>query len=408
MSRLAYHSPMARLLARLALPFLVAVALAGAGCGPKSKDCTGVLCGGACVDPASFQTDPNNCGFCGIRCGAGATCSGGACQCALGTDLCPLLVPRCRNLQTDQGACGSCTTDCTTTKPGSTCQTAACACGGTNPDDCTTFCTNLATDPKNCGTCGNACPLTNEACSGGACACPSTFPTQCPTASPTACVNTTNDPSNCGTCGNVCSLTNEICASSACTCPTAFPTACPTACVNTTNDPSNCGGCGQACPTNATCSGGTCQCHAGQILCANACIACAGGVCSGGSCLCPAGPASGCSGQCCSGGTQCCTSGACPTQHSNGLGGSYYDCNPLYSPAQTTHAAALAAADSWNTGIMTWDGNTVCGSYCVGRQTATQCAVWCYGISPLAGHVGLNNLSNACTVCPTPGSPTWN
>jgi hypothetical protein len=415
----------ARLTARLALVALVAAA---AGCGSKKADCTGVLCGGACLDPASYQSDASNCGGCGIRCGAGASCSAGLCLCPQGTDRCDLLVPRCRDLQTDSGACGTCTTSCTTAKPGSTCQAATCQCGGAAPDDCGTFCTNTQTDPANCGTgtagCGQVCPLTNEICSSGACLCPASLPDQCPDATPTACVNRSNDPANCNTCGNVCPLTNDVCIARACTCPTDLPDTCGDTCVNLGNDERNCGACGTICPSGATCTGAPAQCHCPRgapDVCSATCVnnqtdegncgscgnACAtGATCSAGACQCPQGPTLGCGGTCCAGGTQCCGGNACETPHSNGLGGSYFDCNALYAPAQTTHAAALGAADSWNAGT-TYDGTTSCGTYCIGRQTATQCAVWCYGLSPVAGRVALDGLDPTC-LCPTLASPTWN
>jgi hypothetical protein len=125
--------------------------------------------------------------------------------------------------------------------------------------------------------------------------------------------------------------------------------------------------------------------------------------CVSGNCRCPKGPVAGCTGTCCAGGTQCCGNGACQTQHSNGLGQSYYDCNPLYSPGQTTLAAATAAADAWNAGTSFAN----CDAYCLARQTNTQCAVWCYGISSFAGRVALNTTNNVC-LCPSATSPTWN
>jgi hypothetical protein len=48
-----------------------------------------------------------------------------------------------------------------------------------------------------------------------------------------------------------------------------------------------------------------------------------------------------------------------------------------------------------------------CDPYCIGRQTGSQCAVWCFGISPFAGRVGLDASSTVC-LCPTLASPTWN
>ncbi|MFL5439322.1 MAG: hypothetical protein ACJ79W_09195, partial [Myxococcales bacterium] len=93
------------------------------------------------------------------------------------------------------------------------------------------------------------------------------------------------------------------------------------------------------------------------------------------------------------------------TQHNNGLGQLYFDCNFLYSPQNpTTEQAATAAANAWSA-IGTNRG--ICDPFCIGRQTGSQCAVWCYGGSNVAGRVSLNTLSNVC-VCPNPGSPTWN
>jgi hypothetical protein len=114
-----------------------------------------------------------------------------------------------------------------------------------------------------------------------------------------------------------------------------------------------------------------------------------------------------CGGTCCAGGDACC-SGACPPAHSNGLGQSYFaGCDAPYAPSQTTEAAARLAADAWASGA-TFPGTTICGPYCVARQTASECAIWCYGISPVAGRVLRNTIDNACAICPTSGSPEWN
>ena len=65
-------------------------------------------CGGSCVDT---QTDPLNCGGCGIACDGGKFCNTGACS----------------------ATCGALTT-------------------------CGASCVDTQTDPGNCGGCGNACP----------------------------------------------------------------------------------------------------------------------------------------------------------------------------------------------------------------------------------------------------------
>lgn len=354
---------------------LAGLALSLAGCLPGCtipEECASgqVRCGGICVDPASFQTDAGNCGSCDVACGDG-TCAGGVCQCTGGTTLCDALNPRCRDLQTDAGACGACTTNCGAVLPGSVCQAGSCACGGANPDHCGTFCTDTLTDPQNCGAdaaagCGHAC-LTGGICNGGACACPASLPDPCPAGTPTACVDLQTDASNCGTCGQVCPLTNDVCQGGSCVCPAGAPTACGTACVT--------------CPTGASCSGNACPC--------------------------PSGPVAGCGGACCDGGASCCTGGACQTEHANGLGQFWFDCNPLYAPGQTTEAAARAAADAWSAG--TTHVGVFCDPYCVARQTGSRCAVWCFGISNVAGRVGLNGSSNVCSAaCPGLSSPTWN
>src|SRR5579883_430092 len=49
-------------------------------CGPNDN----AICNGACVD---LESDPNNCGHCGLVCRQGS-CFGGQCQCAPGQLLC--------------------------------------------------------------------------------------------------------------------------------------------------------------------------------------------------------------------------------------------------------------------------------------------------------------------------------
>jgi hypothetical protein len=71
------------------------------------------LCGGACI-PTSV--DPNNCGGCGVTCGAAEVCSSGACiaasgGCPPGTTPCGRT---CVDLQTDDNHCGSCPKVCDT------------------------------------------------------------------------------------------------------------------------------------------------------------------------------------------------------------------------------------------------------------------------------------------------------
>jgi len=385
------------------------------------------ICGGGCVDPASFQTDAQNCGGCGIECGTG-TCVGGVCQCE-GVTRCDARLPRCHDLQTDPNACGTC--DRTCTRPNEGCAGGACACVPPVDDDCGAFCTDTLTDEQNCGLdaasgCGHACTLLNEVCEAGACGCPASFPTPCPAGSPTACVNTQTDANNCGTCANVCPLTNDVCAAGACACPAALPDRCPTvaptACVNKLTDEQNCGACGTACLPRQTCASGACQCPAGETPCGDACVdletdevhcgscvtACAtGATCTSGTCRCPAGPTPGCNGACCAGGTSCCGDASCPLAHSNGVGQTFFDCNPL-----GTHdlAQATKAAQAWRPAPLNQFSGFQVGcptNDCLGWQTGSACGVWCYGADILGGRVNVNTISIQC-VCPTTASPTWN
>ena len=369
--------PMTRFLTAALLAALVA---GTAGCpAEKHEDpCPSgqTFCAG-CRDPASFQTDPNNCGSCGLRCGTG-TCVGGVCQCE-GWTSCPGQNPRCRDTQNDPAHCGTCGLACGHgTCAGGICQCEGwVSCPGANPR-----CKDVQNDPVNCGSdataCGNVCPLTNDVCVGGTCQCPTSLPDTCPAGTPTKCVNLANDPQDCGTCGNTCTKTNEVCTSGSCACPDALPDTCGTACVNRATDEQNCGTCGTVCPASATCTTGTCEC--------------------------PAGPQSGCDGACCAGGPACCVS-SCQTQHTNGLGQSFFDCGSL--DEHTLEQARLAAI-AWSGTGSTWEAGLSC-SFCLCRQTATQAAVWCFaGSGTLKGLVQLTQSPNClAAACPFGAAQQW-
>jgi hypothetical protein len=354
---------------RLLLGLVIVATIAG--CPPSEEEiCPSgqVLCGG-CYDPAGFQADRNNCGMCGVRCPATATCSAGQCVCPTGQADCG---GSCVDILGDAARCGSCDTPCNL----GTCSAGTCVCDA-GTASCTgpgSQCVDPTSDADNCGSCRAACPAL-ESCEGSTCTCPAPYEI-----CSGVCSDTAADPANCGTCGVVCPLANAVCTGGECACPASAPTRCPavtpTACVDLQTDRRNCGICSRICPTTASCTGGTCRC--------------------------PAGPFAGCNGSCCAGGATCCaSSGNCQTEHLNGVGGHFYDCSPLYTPEQTTLAAALTAADSWAAG--TTDHN-VCNS-CVARRTGSRCAVWCYGTSSAAGHVRQTN-STACA-CPTPSSSSW-
>lgn len=397
-----------------ATALLAALALAGCPSEEKGGCPSGLVpCGLLCLDPASFQTDADNCGACGIACGIG-TCAGGVCQCE-GVTSCPAQNPRCADTQNDPQNCGACGDACT--RPGEGCQLGVCGCYPPDDDDCGTFCTDTLDDPANCGpdasACGNDCPLLNDVCVGGACACPASLPDACPT----RCVDTDTDAANCGTCGNACPLTNDVCIGGVCACPGSLPDVCGTTCVNLDTDERHCGACGTTCPTGATCTAGGCGCPAGQSVCGTACVdlqtderhcgACATAcpataTCTSGDCACGASAPQLCVATCCAG-TGCCGDGSsCQTAHWNGLNASYYDCGAL---GEHTLDQARLAALSWSPTV----GETVelglqCQS-CVCRQTSAQSAIWCAVGSNGRGRV-LVTATHSCLIALCPSAST--
>jgi hypothetical protein len=165
-----------------------------------------------CAVCTDVGLDGLNCGRCGLACGAGR-CSGGTCLC----------------------------------DPVSTVRT----CGGSP------VCVDTSSDPRHCGDCGVACPLVNEACIGGACACPPSRPTACPEGSSGACVDLRSDPAHCGRCGIACAA-NGVCVEGACGCR-AGTVLCAeqAACADLATDPRHCGACGAECV--GSCTEGVCH-----------------------------------------------------------------------------------------------------------------------------------------------------
>jgi hypothetical protein len=92
-------------------------------------------CDGKIDEGFNLATDSNNCGACGLTCGAGLLCCAG----------------HCVNTTTSNDHCMSCGNSCN----GNTC--------------CSSSCVDRNKDPNNCGTCGNVCSGLLKGCTNGKC-----------------------------------------------------------------------------------------------------------------------------------------------------------------------------------------------------------------------------------------------
>lgn len=257
-------------LGRLALPLASLAMLALAGCGDDGRGGTttptlcgatecaagNLCCGEACVNG---NIDPNNCGACGVACGADQYCNAGTCA-DRGTTMMDAGTPaECTGCSADQNCCGG---RCTNASVPS----------GTDGRGDESF--------ANCNGCGVACNAERAtSCSVG----PSGTPQcmcgdlpQCAAGSVCTesggtfiCSNVNFDPMNCGEIGNTCT-SGESCVGGMCQCGSsgaacgAGQGCCNGECVDITSDAMNCGDCGNVCGTNApNCNLGSCGCGAG-------------------------------------------------------------------------------------------------------------------------------------------------
>ncbi len=218
-----------------------------------------------CEDGCQFyQSDPLNCGGCGIECASDEICAKGACE-----PICPgetLCGEKCVDTQNDSRNCGGCGLECASDE---FCAEGACEpiCPGETL--CGETCVDTQNDSHNCGGCDIECAF-DAYCAEGACEpiCPGQ------TLCGETCVDTQNDARNCGGCGIGCAF-DHYCSSGTCQpiCPSG-QTLCGETCVDTQDDERNCGGCGIGCAFDHYCSGGTCQpiCPSGQTLCGETCV----------------------------------------------------------------------------------------------------------------------------------------
>jgi uncharacterized protein YjdB len=417
-------------------PGSVYIGCSGSGSGTTTCGAGQTSCSGVCTN---METDPANCGGCGILCGTGL-CNAGTCQAAGNPAGCPAPglicgAAVCTNTQVDPSNCGACGITC---PAGLTCTAGKC---GPAAVACPTGFVPTPNDPNNCGGCGIVCA--SGVCNAGVCApfapvpcgpflcgdgftcsantcVPSLAPPVCPSGSatcagaPTCGTLLATDPNNCGACGNACSsgiCTGGICQpaqSPACLLP---ETTCGSVCTSLQTDPTNCGTCGFLCAIGATCTGGTCTggpvaCPPGftpspsdPSNCGGCGIVCASGSCNAGICapvpLQPCGPVLCGEGSMCSAGVcvpspvpPACPAGeaTCPPNTGctptlgtdpNNCGG----CGLICSSGSVCNAGTCAPAGG--TGGSTCSaGQTMCGSTCTDTQTDPNNCEICGGVCP--------------------------
>ncbi|MBX7194396.1 MAG: hypothetical protein K1X94_20240 [Sandaracinaceae bacterium] len=339
----------------------------GEACTGGTPDC----CTNACVN---LQTDVNNCGGCGVRCGAGETCMAGSCRCGAsassvgggeacaggGNECCS---NTCVVVATSTSHCGVCGNVC---GPSETCSGGHCACGGsvapatgeacsgTGNECCSGTCTDIRSTASSCGMCGRNCATIAvnavETCVSSTCDYSSCDPNffDCDGMHPNGCEVDLRLLPNCGGCGNTCSGVAH--ATAICLASTCDYSACASGFLDcsgghgdgceTPSNTSNCGACGNVCGTNESCNGsGDCQCGTGPSAasgeactggtpdcCGNACVnltnnvnncgACgnrcgAGETCSGGRCTCGGTMGTMGSGEACTGASNECCGSSC-------------------------------------------------------------------------------------------------
>ncbi len=183
-----------------------------------------------------FDTDPNNCGACAMKCSnnhitapscSGAQCVGGCdggyadCNADKRVDGCEV------NTNQSFSNCGGCGASCSTNNVTPACTsgqcTGTCSAGFADCDTNkrTNGCeANLMTSPSHCGACGNACTFPNGTgtCSGGTCVLVGCFGSfrNCDGNQTNGCeTNTKDNASNCGACGNACAA-GKACISGVC------------------------------------------------------------------------------------------------------------------------------------------------------------------------------------------------
>jgi hypothetical protein len=205
-----------------------------------TETCNGIddNCNGSIDEPFNFQSDPANCGGCGLACqqrpNSAPACQSGSCSatCNAGYANCNLsLNDGCEiSTQNDVNNCGNCGLTCPPrANAAPACQGGNCSvicnagysnCNGILADGCEV---NLQSDVNNCSACGNACPQRPNAvslCSSSNCSlvCNTGY-ANCNGNNTDGCeINIKTDANNCNACGFVCQA-GRVCMNGACVLP---------------------------------------------------------------------------------------------------------------------------------------------------------------------------------------------
>jgi len=264
----------------------------------------GLVCGGSCVDAL---TDPFHCGGCSQRCGAGLTCSGGACAVALDANAEASADARESDGRVGDATAGDALVDAAREAAGAAdvapppdgdqdvadaprVVDAACApafgdCDRNPLNGCEA---NLRESVENCGACGVRCEGTNVAvsCVSGVCvrgACIAPF-VDCDGEPANGCeVDPRTSVNHCGRCNRPCDAANTVtaCVAGICRAERCIPgyADCDgnaaNGCETNTGDLRNCGACGRQCGDSQVCAAGACadvRCAPPTTVCGRTCV----------------------------------------------------------------------------------------------------------------------------------------
>jgi hypothetical protein len=384
-----------------------------------------------------------NCGACGVACNlansASASCDGTTCSyvCSPGWEDCKSAAPDtdgCETPTTTVDHCGGCAACDTQTSNDASCKNGTCTYGSCKPGffDCLTTapdtdgCETSLTSTDggaSCAVCGQpGCDMmhsigwscqTNGGVSCTYTGCQPNY-ADCNTTPPDThgCSTLITTTDNCGGCGNVCDTTRSnmpSCPSGACMyascksgwmdCNSAAPDidGCETSLLSV----ATCGACtGAACDTTTgtpSCDGTTCsyKCNPGRADCSNAAPDTDGCECA----------------------TPGCCATACETDHTNGVGGHFYDCSPkgdhdsahAITACQSAGATGCAASSKCcSLDVLVCVGST---AYSVCGMVGSQCYCWQYsgsgGTTPDAP--GTVQAPSSCSAaCSGSNDATWN